>query len=570
MKILIADDDQISGILLKKQISTWNFDPIYVTNGKDAYKILTSPDSPQIALLDWIMPEMTGFEVVRALHADKHKEGGIPHYLILLTAKNAKEDVVKAIKAGADDYIVKPFNMEELKVRLGAGRRIVELTQRLSNALKKAKRLNNFIARFDRTTGLPNHIYLLEQIENICRTDTPYILLFINLDNFKVINQFYGIEDGDCLLNAAGGRLRHCFKDEIFTARRTSDEFALLFPLKGKNFEEFKRISLAVANKIHNAFKAPFIISGEEIFLTVSIGGTIISYDDDKKEPNEYVRRAELALKRAKKAGGNITVIHDSEAEKELKEKFELERDIEKALKKKEFLMFLQPQFTADGRVVSAEALCRWRHPERGLISPAIFIPITEEKNLIGQLGKIMIEKACKFIARTDNNFSLSVNVSPQQFQEKGFTGFLEYILEETKIAPERLTLEVTEGMFIKDVQNTINKMERLIDMGFSFSVDDFGTGYSSLLYLKQLPLRELKIDRAFVKELPNDKKDIAIVDTIIDIAENFGFDLVVEGVETKEQVDFLAPRGDMVFQGYYFARPAPEDEVFLNYFKKM
>ncbi len=568
MKLLIADDDKISGILLVKHASARGFDPIYVQNGQDAFNELSRQDGPKIALLDWMMPGLTGLEIIERLRSESASNGG-RHYLIILTAKSEKEDVVTALKAGADDYIIKPFDPEELKARLEVGRRIITLTENLSKALAEAKRLSDFIAHFDQTTGLPNYLSLLEEIDRIRSSYEPHGLFLINLDNFKIINQVYGISNGDIVLNFAGAKIKQALGMDLFVARVAADEFAAIVPLAGRDFGEFEQQIVDTGSRLHEAFSQPFPIDDDMVTITVSIGVSII-VSDIEGEGDEFIRRADFALKRAKKAGGNRTIIHDPLSEKELRERYHLERELESGIEQDQLRMFLQPQFTRGGLPVAAEALARWEHPERGLIPPGVFIPIAEQSELIIRMGEVMLEKACSLIAETaDKQFSISVNVSPRQFQHHGFVDFVRKTLRKTDADPSRLILEVTEGLFINDIDWVIKRMKELTSEGVSFSVDDFGTGYSSLIYLKRLPIKELKIDRAFVKDLPHDKNDAAIVETIIAIARHLGFNLVAEGVETEEQVKFLAARGKMLFQGYHFAKPEAAEAVVEKYFSE-
>ncbi len=566
MKLLIADDDKISGILLVKHASARGFDPIYVQNGRDALEELSKEKGPKIALLDWMMPGLTGLEIIEKLRCRSAKNGG-RHYLIILTAKSEKEDVVTALKAGADDYIVKPFDSKELKARLEVGRRIINLTDNLSKALAEAKRLSNFIAHFDQTTGLPNYLSLLEEIDRIRSSSDPHSLFLINLDNFKIINQVYGISNGDIVLNFAGAKIKQALGMDVFVARVAADEFAAIVPLKGRSFGEFERQILDTGERLRDVFSHPFPIEGDMVTITMSIGVSTI-VNEIEGAGDEFIRRADFALKRAKRAGGNRTFIHDPLSEKELRERYRLERELESAMEQDQLRMFLQPQFTKDGLPVAAEALVRWEHPEKGLIPPGLFIPIAEQSELVIKMGEVMIQKACRLIAETaENRFTISVNVSPRQFQHHGFVDFVKETLEKTGADPSRLILEVTEGLLINDIDWVIKRMKELTSEGVNFSVDDFGTGYSSLIYLKRLPIKELKIDRAFVKDLPNDKNDVAIVETIISIARHLGFKLVAEGVETGEQVAFLAARGEMLFQGYHFAKPEAAERVIDKYF---
>ncbi len=566
MKLLIADDDKISAILLKKHASACGFEPIIVHNGEEAYGQLSRENGPRIALLDWMMPGITGVDIVQKIRAGK-KDDRASHYLIVLTARSEKEDIVAALNAGADDYIVKPFDPGELKARLEVGKRILTLTDHLTKALDKAKRLSDFIAHFDQTTGLPNYLSLLERIESVQASPGFHALFLINLDNFKIINQIYGIGNGDLVLNYAGASIKQALGDDVFVSRATADEYAAILPLDGQDADVLNNQILARADRIHEVFSRPFAVEDDLITMTVSIGVSIIT-EGIEDNSDEFLRRADFALKRAKTAGGNRTEIHDFKAEQELQQRYKLERELKAAIEQEEIKMFLQPQCTKDGKAVAVEALARWIHPEKGLVSPGIFIPIAEQSDLIMAIGESMLEQACRLLVDTEGlGFSVSINVSPKQFQDPNYVDFVKSMISKTGADASRIILEVTEGLLIQDVDSIIGKMKLLAECGINFSVDDFGTGYSSLIYLKRLPIKELKIDRAFVKDLPHDKNDRAIVESIIAIARHMGFKLVAEGVETDEQVRFLASRGDMLYQGYYFAKPAPAREILKKYF---
>ncbi len=566
MKLLIADDDKISGILLKKHATSRGFDPISVNNGQKAFEELCKQDGPKIALLDWMMPGMTGLEIIKKIRSVSEKNGN-RHYLIVLTARSEKQDLVTALKAGADDYIVKPFDPEELKARLEVGRRIITLTDNLSKALSEARMLSDFIAHFDQTTGLPNYLSLLEEIEKVRSASEHYGLFLINIDNFKIINQVYGISNGDIVLNFTGAKIKQTLGMEIFVARVAADEFAAIVPLQGSEFQEFQDHIIETGRRLHETFESPFALEQDMVSITVSIGVSIITHDMEGRG-NEFIRRADFALKRAKKAGGNRTVIHDPLMEKELQERYRLERELQTGIEQDQLCMFLQPQFSKHGQAVAAEALVRWNHPKKGLIPPGLFIPVAEDSDLIIRIGETMIQKACQVMSKVKNStFSISVNISPRQFQHPDFFEFTKQTINRSGIDPSRIMLEVTEGLLINDIDSVITKMKEFTAAGMNFSVDDFGTGYSSLIYLKKLPIKELKIDRAFVMDLPHDRNDAAIVETIIAIARHLGFSLVAEGVETAEQLSFLSARGEMLFQGYHFARPEPADQVISKYF---
>ncbi len=553
--------------MLQKYASSLGFEPIYCENGEDACKVLLSEDAPKIAVLDWIMPGMTGLEILHQLRNSSQPDSD-RQYIIILTAKTEKSDVVTALRAGADDFIKKPFDPEELKARLEAGRRIITLTNRLSSALKKTRQLTDFIVHFDQTTGLPNILSLKAEIENIREDSRHHALFLTNIDNFKIINQIYGIENGDMVLNYAGSLIKRTLGDNAFVARLAADEFAILLPIEGDEYSVFSSQIKRIANSIHRAFTNSLTIEGDKINLTVSNGVSIIE-PHFQENPSDFLRKSDFALKRAKKDGGNRTVIHDPESEKQLQERYRLKRELDEAIGTGGLSLFIQPQFAKDGTVTAGEGLVRWLHPQRGMISPGLFIPIAEESDLIVRLGSAVLKMGCAVLKKIENHqFKLAINISPRQFQSQAFVDEVLTTINIAGIDPSRFIFEVTERLFMGEIDNVIAKMEALTATGIEFSIDDFGTGYSSLMYLKQLPINELKIDRAFISGLPSDKNDCAIVKTIVDIGKNLGFRLIAEGIETEEQSRFLASLGEIIFQGFYYGRPEPEEAFLAKYFK--
>ena len=557
--LLIADDDPITGLLLLENAKKWGYAPVLVQDGKEALDFLKKEDSPKIAILDWMMPGMTGLELVKQI---RELSFDVPPYLIILTSKNEKEDVVTALGNGADDFIVKPFDPMELRARLGVGRRIVGLNQKLSGAIEEAKRLAHFIAHYDQTTGLPNYHTLLERVSEICMGSTPAVLLFIDIDDFKTINQVLGIDAGDLLLNYFGARLKEVVGDTAMVSRIAADEFAILKPVSKEEMGTPEEIIEELANQITNLLKRPFILKGEEVTVKASMGATWLD-PTPGIPPDEFMRRADFSLRRAKNSSEERAVVYDPEMEQELKERFALERELDKAIDSGELTLFLQPQFDTQSKMVGAEALVRWQHPQKGLVPPGVFIPVAEESGLIIKLGKWVLEETCKIIVQTKNSqLPIAVNISAKQFNREQFVDEVKEIVSIKGADPSRLIFEVTESLLIQDVHSVIKKMEELAKIGIRFSIDDFGTGYSSLMYLKRLPISEIKIDRSFIMEIPHDENDVAIVEAICAIAKSMNLALVAEGVETREQIDFLRSKGEITFQGYFFSKPRPWREV--------
>ena len=566
-KILIAEDDPITLILLKSTLEKWGFFPVTVKDGKEAIEVIQDEEEPWIVLLDWIMPGMDGIDIVKQLRIHKEK---VPHYVIMLTSKNEKRDLIQAFEAGADDFLSKPFDIDELKARIKAGLRLIGLHLQLKKAINNANRLADFIAHYDQTTGLPNRVLFTEKIRELTNSRNCAALMLVNIDRFKLINQAKGLDFGDLLLNYFGAYLNDCFDENVVVARIAADEFGILFPYEYDcNEEEIVEFLYSKAQIIHARIAEGFPID-EGLNITVSIGAAPIICEVSI-EPEEFLRRADTALRKAKASGGNQTVIHDSKMEEEVRQRYEIERHLAKGIDNGELQLFLQAQVDQYGNFRGAEALVRWQHPVKGMISPGVFIPIAEECGLILKIGRWILEQVCTLLKRYSNEqFHISVNISPKQFARKDFVEEVLTIVSERDVSANRIILEVTEGLLIDDIEDVANKMISLSQAGFSFSIDDFGTGYSSLSYLKKLPISEIKIDRTFVKGLPKDENNAAIVRAIFLMAQALGLKVVAEGVETEEQAQFLI-RTDrsVIHQGFLFSKPAPAIEVIEEWLNK-
>ena len=556
--IFIAEDDPVALVLLEQNLRIWGHDPLVSTNGKKALEILKGPESPNIVLLDWMMPGLDGIEVVREL---RKSQRDIPHYIIMITSKKELSDIISALEAGADDFISKPFDPGELRARIDAGIRTISLQEKLVNARNEARKLADFISHYDPLTGLPNRATFKDRVRQHCASSHPALLMMVNIDRFRVLNQARGLEIGDALLTHFGSRLKALFPEEITVAHFAADEFGILIPSAeptdySKMIEEIHHVT----DDIHHALKSPFSID-KGITVTASIGA--VPLKTGGKTAEEFLRRADTALKRAKKNGGNQTVIYDAHMELEIQERYAIERDLLHGIEANHLHIYLQPQVTLDGNLEGAEVLIRWMDPSKGLISPETFISVSEESDLIITLDKLTLHEACLLLANhREQPFSLSVNISPKHFHRSNFIEDIKEALSQTNAPPERLILEVTEGLLLKGFEEVEAKMHTLSELGIRFSIDDFGQGYSSLAYLKKLPISELKIDKAFVDGIPTDKNDIILVKTIYAMASNLGLTVVAEGVETEEQVTFLKQLGKMLFQGYYYSKPAPAHEI--------
>ncbi len=426
------------------------------------------------------------------------------------------------------------------------------------------------LAYFDPLTALPNRRLLLDRLAHalaVARRSGHYgALLLIDLDYFKTLNDARGHEMGDLLLKAASNRLQHELRESDTLSRFGGDEFVLLLPEISPHQQLAADMARSVAEKMRATLGRPFDLGGEQIAIGASIGVTIFP-PSQGGDVSDLLKQADTAMYQAKAAGRNTVRFFEPEMQARAEMRFMLEAELRQAIDNNELRLYVQPQYDGERRMRGAEVLLRWHHPRRGLISPASFIPIAEETGLIVELGDWVLRNSCALLTRpelAESTLRISVNVSPRQFHRIGFVGRVRDILAETGADAARLTFEVTEGLVIDKVHQTVATMSELNALGIHFSVDDFGTGYSSLAYLKRLPIDELKIDRSFIQDAPTDPSDAALVDTILSIAAHLHLDVVAEGVETEAQAAFLASRAPMLYQGYLYARPEPA-ETFLQ-----
>jgi diguanylate cyclase (GGDEF)-like protein len=420
------------------------------------------------------------------------------------------------------------------------------------------------LAFYDPLTHLPNRRLLLDRLEQALHNSTRHArknaLLFIDLDNFKTLNDTLGHPQGDALLVQVAKRLKTCIRDGDTVARLGSDEFVVMLEDLSEDGIEAAAQVEAVAEKILNAFVPNFALDSGNHHSTPSIGITL--FGGDALEGSEQpLKRAELAMFQAKAAGRNTLRFFDARMQAEVSAHAALEADLREAVHQQQFLLYYQPQVVGAGRITGVEALVRWQHPQRGMVSPAEFIPLAEESGLILPIGQWVLESACTQLAAwaTDPAFAhltMAVNVSARQFRQSNFVDSVLDTLARTRANPRHLKLELTESMLVDDVEAVITRMGTLRAHGVAFSLDDFGTGYSSLTYLKRLPLDQLKIDQGFVRNIVTDPNDAAIAKMVVVLAESMGLSVIAEGVELQAQADFLAHLGCHAYQGYWFSRP--------------
>lgn len=430
---------------------------------------------------------------------------------------------------------------------------------------KLAEQAAQHMAFYDALTDLPNRRMLIEQLQRFLSSSTRTghfgALVFIDLDNFKRINDTLGHYTGDLLLKSIGNRLNHLFRQCDVVARFGGDEFVVLLTELGHNLNYASSSVSEVGIKILASLSAPLGIGEKEVSITGSLGVVMLAGEDTGHE--ELLKHADIALYQAKAAGRNQMCFFDPVLQAETTALAAMEDDLRQAIRLRQLRLFYQPLVDQEQLVVGYEALIRWDHPERGLVSPAQFIPMAEQTGLILSIGSWVLNEACCQLARwaaipSKADLTISVNVSPREFQLPDFVQRVQDAIACAGAPAGRLKLEVTEGMLLNNLEGISHKMHALRQLGVCFSLDDFGTGYSSLRYLKSLPLAQLKIDQSFVRDLEIDQNDVVIAQTIVQLAKSLALHVVAEGVENVGQLEILRGLGCQYFQGYLFGRPAP------------
>ena len=450
----------------------------------------------------------------------------------------------------------------------------------------KEHRLTNYVATFsdiakqkqnderiqllafsDPLTNLPNRRLLIDRLQQAlivsARTKRHGSLFFIDLDNFKGLNDTRGHHIGDLLLKQVAERIERCVREGDTVARLGGDEFVVMLEGLGNTTVEATSQAELVGIKILEALDQPYTIQDQHHHNTASIGVTL--FGDQKSSLDDLLKQADLAMYRAKASGRNALRFFDPEMQSVVAARFAMDADFREGLRQNQFSLHYQAQVDHLNRVTGAEALLRWTHPQRGSVSPGEFIPLAEETGLILPLGLWVLETACQQLevwagSLETAQLTLAVNVSAHQFRQRDFVEQVVSVLERTASDPGKLKLELTESLLLDDIEDVVAKMNALTARGVCFSLDDFGTGYSSLSYLKRLPLDQLKIDQSFVRDVMVDPNDAAIARTIVGLAHSLGLGVIAEGVETEEQLLFLASHGCHAYQGYLFSRPLPID----------
>ncbi|MGZ4995245.1 MAG: putative bifunctional diguanylate cyclase/phosphodiesterase, partial [Methylobacter sp.] len=426
------------------------------------------------------------------------------------------------------------------------------------SARKRTEEEIKQLAYYDPLTSLPNRRLLLDRLQQALAVSTRSkkygALLFIDLDNFKSLNDHLGHDMGDILLQQVAQRLIDCVREGDTVSRQGGDEFVIMLEELSENIEEAAVKAKTIGEKIIASLNQAYQLPSHEYRNTPSIGITL--FINHQHEINTLMKRADIAMYGAKAAGRNTLRFFDQDMQEAVTARAALEADLRFALMKNQFRLYFQRQADHDGRTIGAEVLLRWKHPKRGFVPPREFIPLAEEIGLIIPIGQWVLQATCALLKRWETHaltrdFQLAVNVSARQFHQPDFSEQMFTLLNKSAIRADRLKLEFTESLVFDDIEDSIAKMKSLKDIGISFSIDDFGTGYSSLTCLAQLPFDQLKIDKSFVQNIEVKPTDTVIVQTIIGMANNLGMDIIAEGVETEAQRDFLELHGCHCYQGY-------------------
>ncbi len=583
-KILVSDDDLNVRLLTRQCLEAEGMTVVEAASGPETLDIFVR-ERPDLVFLDVEMPGMSGLEVCRRIRQMPQGES-IP--IMIVTGSDDRQSIDQGFDAGATQYKTKPVNWSLLG-------RDVQYMLRASHAFNSLKRQEyrlRYLAFYDPLTSLPNRRSFNEQLNRILkrsqRHDSSAALLFIDLDHFKRINDSIGHGRGDRLLVEIAKRLTNELREDdainYFSdhsdndaernteiARLGGDEFTVVL----SDIDDTTAVE-SVARRILNSLSQPIPLQSHNPVVTPSIG--IALYPQDGTDPDTLVRNADTAMYAAKADGRACYRFYNEEMNARAVEQLKMEEELRHALHFNELELRYQPQIdTRTGKVVSMEALVRWKHPERGMVPPNEFIPVAERTGLIIELGEWVMAEAAKHCIYWDSlglsDFRVSVNISPLQFNQPNITEVVRDFLDRSGLPPERLELELTESAIMTDAEINIEKLRQLKALGLALAVDDFGTGYSSLSYLKRFPINTLKIDQSFIADLSS-PDGAAIIDAIIALSRTLSLRVIAEGIETAEQMRYMVDKQCDLLQGYYFARPLyPEDvpnmlkEDFLDYF---
>ncbi len=559
--ILIIEDVQALREEIMETLVYEGFEVLGAENGLVGVQIAKTY-LPNLIICDIAMPELDGYGTILAVRQEP-STSMIP--FIFLTAMTERGDMRQAMQLGADDYLTKPFTSAELLGAIASRlHKYNSVKEHYYDEIKAVGEKFEYLSHHDELTQLPNRIAFHESLNQAVMhakiNNKSLAVLFLDMDNFNIINSTLGNDIGDQLFKAIAERLRRYAAPCDAVARIQGDEFALII----SDVSDIHSVRLA-AQKILDLLSRPYNLYGHEVFITSSIGITIFPHD--QQEVEGLITNAELAMYYAKNHGRNSYKLYSSDLNVQSSEYMALANNLHRAIDRQEIRVFYQPLVSLkSGKIVGAEALARWQHPDLGIIMPSKFIPVAEQTGLILRLSELILWSVCKQMKSwreqgLDYGF-VAVNLSGQHFlPDNNLLEIIGKILIETGVESHQLELELTESIIMQNAEFTVNVLNQLQAMGVKVAIDDFGTGYSSLSYLKHFPVNALKIDRCFIQDVTSDRHDATISLAIIDLAHSLSLEVVAEGVETFEQIEFLREHGCDQVQGYFFSPPLPVAE---------
>ena len=592
-RLLIVDDIADNRTILLRRFQRQGFEVAEADSGLKALELIDSQEF-DLVLLDVMMPGIDGVETLKRIRSQK-SASALP--VIMVTAKSESENIVESLGLGANDYVTKPVDFAVALARANTqiARRRAELQviaandalSRANNSLEKnvaertalllglyqklraemavreeADARSLYLAYHDSLTGLANRLLFKEQLENVLK-DTlegpkPVAVLFVDLDGFKAINDTLGHSIGDQLLKSIAIRIRDILPANGRVARLGGDEFAIL-----QISAEQPSAAIALAQQIIDAVGLPSAIEGYDVTVSASVGIAVANSDSMSAEV--FLKSADIAMYSAKSDGPGNYRIFDNEMDAVVQARCALEKDMRNGIVQNDFRLFYQPLVNLQTqRVTAFEALMRWQHPERGLVSPIEFIPLAEDTGLIVRLGEWALRVACAEAMSWPDEICVSVNLSAVQFAKGDLVSTVMNALASSGLPASRLELEITESVLLEGSEHNVRILDQLHELGVRISLDDFGTGYSSIGYLRSFKFDKLKIDQSFVKDLLADEKSLAIVRAIVGLGASFGITTTAEGVETEDQRSCLNHEGCTEVQGFLYSEPLPPTEIAL------
>ena len=556
LELILIDDDETDRMAVTRAIakSSLNANVSEAKDSQSALKLLSQQEFDCI-ILDYNLADTHGLALLKTIQDQGLSQAPV----IMLSGMEDEKLMLECLKSGAQDYLLKSdLNINSLT-------RSIRYSQERKQIMEQLR----FVAQHDSLTGLANRSLFIDSLERAIarsrRNGTVTAVFFIDLDNFKSINDTLGHDAGDDLLKTIAERIKQSVRSEDLVGRLGGDEFAVL--MEGIQEPDF---SIKIAQHMLDVVGLPIPLKSRSVHSTPSIG--IATYPACGDSANELLKHADIAMYSAKQSGRNGYKFYAADMQQLANEYAELKEDMLVALKEDQFELYYQPQVDAHSHeVVGLEALIRWHHPVRGMVPPNDFIPIAEKTGLINPIGEWVIRRACQqypaIVAQSgiaSPKLSIALNVSASQLQEENFVDLICDTARECGVPLGRLEIELTEHAIIQNIELGAQTLWKLVDQGVRIAIDDFGTGYASFKHLQQLPLQTLKIDRSFVSHLPEDKTNLELVKAITTMAKALNMEVVAEGVETEAQAKTLTDIGCDILQGFYFARPEPLKHIQL------